>query len=63
MPHNHDSNILKVHSIGNKFEAIAGAAYEELVNAGAAAVISCNTIVHHSNQIDISDLIAGSLVI
>lgn len=34
-------------------------AYEELVNAGAETIITCNTILHHSNKIDISDLITA----
>lgn len=35
----------------------AGKAYEDLLNAGAAKVITCTTISHESNEIDISDLI------
>lgn len=35
----------------------AGNAYEELLNEGAAKIITCNTIPHPSNQIDISDLL------
>jgi len=35
----------------------AGNAYEELKNAGAAKIITTNTIVHPSNQIDISSLL------
>jgi ribose-phosphate pyrophosphokinase len=36
----------------------AGNAFEELKRSGAADIISCNTIDHISNRIDISDLIA-----
>lgn len=32
-------------------------AYEELQKTGAQAIVSCNTIAHESNQIDISELI------
>ncbi len=35
----------------------AGNAYNEIVQAGAAKLITCNTIPHPSNQIDISDLL------
>jgi ribose-phosphate pyrophosphokinase len=35
----------------------AGNAYQDLLNAGASTIISCNTIQHESNQIDISDLL------
>lgn len=31
-------------------------AYEDLIEAGAAKVITCNTIPHHTNAIDLSDL-------
>lgn len=34
-------------------------AYEDLINAGAQKVVTCNTIVHQSNEIDISDLLTG----
>ncbi len=40
-----------------------GNAYNELLNAGAEKVITSNTIVHLSNQIDISEIIAECLVI
>ena len=39
----------------------AGNAYNDLVNSGASKVITCNCIVHSSNQIDIADLIATEL--
>lgn len=35
----------------------AGDAYQELKNAGAKEIITCNTIPHESNVIDISDLL------
>ncbi len=35
----------------------AGNAYQEISKAGAKKVITCNTIFHESNQIDISDLL------
>ena len=35
----------------------AGDAYQNLLNAGVEKIISCNTIVHESNAIDISDLL------
>jgi ribose-phosphate pyrophosphokinase len=35
----------------------AGNAFDEIINAGAARVITCNTIPHPSNQIDISELV------
>lgn len=35
----------------------AGNAYQDLLNEGAAKIVTCNTIPHPSNQIDISDLI------
>ncbi len=38
-----------------------GAAFEDLQNSGAARIVSCNTITHHSNEIDVADLIADSL--
>lgn len=34
----------------------AGDAYEELMEAGAARVVTCNTIPHSSNEIDVSGL-------
>ena len=36
----------------------AGAAYTDLIGAGAARVVTCNTIAHESNLIDVSALIA-----
>lgn len=35
---------------------------KELLLAGAEQVISCNTIIHNSNQIDISDLLVQGIV-
>jgi ribose-phosphate pyrophosphokinase len=32
-------------------------AYEELLGAGAGTIVTCNTILHASNQIDVSDLL------
>jgi ribose-phosphate pyrophosphokinase len=40
----------------------SGNAYDDLLNSGAGKVITCNTIPHISNEIDVSDLIAGSLI-
>ena len=37
-------------------------AYDELKEAGAAQVVTCNTISHSSNAIDLTDLLAESLV-
>lgn len=37
----------------------AGNAYQNLLDAGAAKVITCNTIPHVSNRIDISSLLAS----
>lgn len=34
-----------------------GNAYQELINSGTANIVTCNTIEHESNQIDISDLL------
>lgn len=39
----------------------AGNAYSELQAAGAARIVTCNTIPHESNAIDISDLLALGL--
>jgi ribose-phosphate pyrophosphokinase len=36
-------------------------AYEDLLNAGAAQVITCNTIPHTSNKIDLTSLLASSV--
>ncbi len=38
----------------------AGNAYNDLVNAGAAKIVTSNTIPHESNQIEIAALIAHS---
>lgn len=37
-------------------------AYQDLLESGASEVISCNTIAHESNKIDISDLLADTLL-
>lgn len=39
----------------------AGRAYESLEEAGAAQIVTCNTIDHPSNQIDVSGLIADAV--
>lgn len=39
----------------------AGNAYDDLVGAGAAEVVSCNTIQHSSNRIDVSELLATAI--
>lgn len=39
----------------------AGNAYEELMNSGAAMVITCNTIPHKTNKIDLSDILAENI--
>ena len=39
----------------------AGDAYEALRAAGAARVVTCNTIAHASNAIDLSDLLAAGV--
>ncbi|HSG29989.1 MAG TPA: ribose-phosphate pyrophosphokinase [Thermodesulfobacteriota bacterium] len=36
-----------------------GDANEDLINAGAERVVTCNTVVHQSNEIDVSDLLTG----
>jgi ribose-phosphate pyrophosphokinase len=36
-------------------------AYSLLISSGAQAVVTCNTIAHSSNQIDISDLVVEAL--
>jgi ribose-phosphate pyrophosphokinase len=35
----------------------AGNAFQEIKDSGAKEIITCNTIPHESNQIDISDLL------
>jgi ribose-phosphate pyrophosphokinase len=40
----------------------AGSAYEDLLAAGASRVVTCNTIVHSSNAIDLSDDLAIATV-
>lgn len=39
----------------------AGNAYEELLKSGASKVITCNTIAHVSNVIDLSDMIVKTV--
>ena len=39
----------------------AGNAYEELMKSGAAMVITCNTIPHKTNKIDLSDILAENI--
>ena len=39
----------------------AGTAYDDLVAAGAAEVISCNTIQHPSNRIDVAGMLATAI--
>lgn len=39
----------------------AGNAYDDLVSAGAAEVVSCNTIQHPSNRIDVAGMLATSI--
>lgn len=39
----------------------AGNAYEELMNAGAAMIVTCNTIPHKSNKIDLSDILGKNI--
>lgn len=46
---------LGVHAI------FAGRAYEALEQAGAAEIVTCNTIAHRSNQIDVTRLIADAV--
>ena len=39
----------------------AGNAYDDLIVAGAARVVSCNTIQHPSNCIDVADMLAAAI--
>jgi ribose-phosphate pyrophosphokinase len=39
----------------------AGNAYEELMNSGAASVVTCNTIPHKTNKIDLSAILAENI--
>jgi phosphoribosylpyrophosphate synthetase len=41
--------------------AIAENAYEALKNTGVEKVVTCNTIKHHTNEIDTSFLILEAL--
>jgi len=38
----------------------AGNSYEELLAAGAGEIVTCNTIAHPSNQIDLSQILAAA---
>jgi len=40
----------------------AGAAYRNLIDAGAAEVVTCNTVLHESNAIDVTPLLARGIV-
>ncbi len=40
----------------------ANGAYEDLLNSGIASVVTCNTILHPSNNIDISNIIAAAYI-
>jgi ribose-phosphate pyrophosphokinase len=46
---------LAVHGI------FAGKAYQDLFEAGAERVVTCNTIPHESNAIDVTDLLAEAV--
>ena len=37
----------------------SGNAYQELIDSGTANIVTCNTIPHESNKIDISDLLVS----
>jgi ribose-phosphate pyrophosphokinase len=39
----------------------AGNAYSELLQAGAGRVVTCNTVPHECNAIDVTDLLAAAL--
>jgi len=39
----------------------AGSAYQDLLNTGVANIITCNTIPHKSNRIDISKYVAEAI--
>jgi ribose-phosphate pyrophosphokinase len=40
----------------------AGGAYDELLAAGAARIVTCNTIEHRSNKIGLDDLLAEAIL-
>lgn len=40
----------------------AGEAYDELKTAGASRIITCNTIPHESNAIDVSDILRDAIM-
>lgn len=46
---------LAVHGI------FAGDGYREILEAGAERIVTCNTVAHETNAIDVTDLIAGSV--
>ena len=39
----------------------AGSAYNDLKNSGVQQIVTCNTIPHESNQIDLSDILAEEI--
>lgn len=41
----------------------AGSAYHDLKNAGVQQIVTCNTIPHETNQIDLSDVLAEEIKI
>lgn len=40
---------------------LAGSAYSDLKNSGVEQIVTCNTIPHESNQIDLSDILAEEI--
>lgn len=40
----------------------SGNSYQELINTGVKGIITCNSILHPSNQIDLSPLLAQALI-
>lgn len=53
---NHPPICIGIHGI------FAGSAYDDLLKAGASKIITCNTIPHFTNQIDLSDIIFDKLM-
>ncbi len=39
----------------------AGSAYVELMNSGATTIVTCNTIPHKTNRIDLSNILAENV--
>jgi ribose-phosphate pyrophosphokinase len=39
---------------------LAGGAYPRLLAAGVRRLVTCNTIVHPTNEIDVHDLLAAA---